>query len=575
MEATHIRPPAFDIVPELWLRPCMQALRPFGTLDPFLESGAIMGRKVANAGFLDALVRTDPCEAYHFFMPSPRERDRQRELLAARYPEAEAHGKFKILTRLDLPMALAGTDYAVFHLSDCITSQPRLAAARNALARSIFPITGTTHSLSYAAYGREFLAHLQPGTTARDAVVATSRAGRDVVGRIFEGLRRGYGLSPETHPAPRLARIPLGLDPAGWRALAGEERREARALCGIPAEAMALLVFGRISHSSKMDPLPLLRAVQRLVAAGTDPAGLCLVMAGWADDEAQGFLETLRALAGNIGLPLVLVTRPDEERKRLLFGAVDVFVSLADNPQETFGLTLLEAMAASLPVVASDYDGYRDIVDHGRTGFLAPTLGLADTGPRDVLAPLCYDNYTHLRLAQGLAVDVAAVAEALGRLAGDPGLRRAMGAAGRARLEAGFTWDVVVAEHVRLWESLAAAPVPDRERLRAVPHPSALAYGEMFAGYPTQVLSDAVRLVWSRAGRAVYRGRDFPLVYEGLGGEISPTALRTLLFLARGGCPGRMLAARLAAAEPSLDLFAAAFHVVWALKQDLLEKEAS
>lgn len=171
-------------------------------------------------------------------------------------------------------------------------------------------------------------------------------------------------------------------------------------------------------------------------------------------------------------------------------------------------------------------------------------------------------------------MDVAAVAAALKQLVADPGLRRAMGRAGRERAGAVFTWQAVVARHLALWEALAAAPIPDRASLRRLRHPAALAYGELFGGYPTAVLSDAVRLTWTRTGRAVYRGRDFPVVYEGLGPEVSLAALRTLLFLARSGCPGLTLAARLAAAEPGLDAFAARFHVVWALKQDLLEKEA-
>jgi len=574
MKAKSKRPPAFDKMAKVWLRRPMHAPRLFATLDPFVESGAVMGRKVANSAFLDALLRADPFDAYHFFMPSPRERDSQLGLLAARHPEAAGRGKFKILTRLDLPAALAATDYAVFHLSDCITSQPRLAAARNALAKNIFPITATTHSLSYAAYGREFLAHLWPGTTRRDAIVATSRAGRAVVAAFFASLRRGYGLDGRAYPAPEIATIPLGVDPADWGPLAGQERLTARARQEIAPDAVVLLVFGRLSHSSKMDLVPLFRAVQRLIVAGRDPAGLCLVAAGWTDDDAGPFTDTLAALAGNLGLPFRLVKRPSEATKRELFGLADIFVSLADNPQETFGLTILEAMAAGLPVVASDYDGYRDTVVPGRTGFLAPTLGLADTDPRDVLAPLCYDNHTHLLLAQGLVVDVAAVADALTALVGDAGLRQAMGRAGRQRVLAGFTWDAVVESHLALWEHLAGEPVGDREALRGMRHPAAMAYGELFKGYPTQNLSDAVRLTWSRAGQAVYRGRDFPVVYEGLGREISLEALRTLLFLARSGCPGLTLAARLAAAEPRLDAFSARFHVLWALKQDLLEKEA-
>lgn len=552
----------------------MHSPRLFGTLDPFYEGGHVMGRTVANGAFLDALLSADPFDGYHFFLPSAGDRNAERQLLEKRHPALVARNKLKFLTRLDLPRCLSDTDYAVFHLSDCIVNQASLAAARNTFSRTIFPITAPIHSLSYAHFAREFLRHLWPGTTARDAIVCTSRGGQAVVEGFFGSLRRGYGLSPEAFPAPSLARIPLGVDPAGYAPLAGEDRRAARARLGLPAEAVVLLVLGRISFFSKMDLLPLLRAMQRLIGDGVDPAGVCLVVAGWTDDEPGPLPGTLTELAANLGLPFRLVPRPDEAAKRALFGACDVFVSLVDNPQETFGLTLLEAMAASLPVVASDFDGYRDIVDPGRTGLLVPTLGLADTDPWDVLAPLCFDNQTHLLLSQGLAVDVAATAEALRRLIVDPGLRLAMGRAGRERVAAGFTWASVVARHLALWEDLARRPVPDRESLARRRHPSAMAYGELFAGYPTSRLDDTIRLTWSRTGQAVYHKRDFPVYYAGLAGVIREEALRTLLFLSRSPCPAATLAARLAAAVPGLDPFAARFHVVFALKHDLLEKAA-
>ena len=40
--------------------------------------------------------------------------------------------------------------------------------------------------------------------------------------------------------------------------------------------------------------------------------------------------------------------------------ASDMFISLADSYQETFGLTPIEAMASELPVVASNWNGYRN-----------------------------------------------------------------------------------------------------------------------------------------------------------------------------------------------------------------------
>ena len=555
----------------------MQTTRIWGTLDPFVEGGEVMGRKVANAGFLDALLAADPFDAYHFFQASPGERDRQRETLGRRHPGLAEQGKFKFLTRLDLPRCLSDTAYSVFHLSDCILYPAWLACLRNSLSREIFPITSTTHSLSYASFGRGFLSQLWPGTTARDAIVATSTAGLAVVERLFAALRRGYGLDPDRFPAPRLSRIPLGIDPAGYARSDADAARAARGRLGLPETAVVLLVFGRISHSSKMDLLPLLRALQRVLAGGVDPTGVCLVLAGWTDDDPRQVrdpvITLLSGLAANIGLPLRAFPRPSEADKRALFGLADIFVSLADNPQETFGLTLLEAMASELPVVASDYDGYRDLVVDGDTGFLVPTLGLPDTDPWDVLAPLCYDNHAQLLLAQGLAVDVAATARVLEALILDPHKRRAMGRGGRARVEAQFSWASVIDRHLALWEDLAARPVPDRATLGRTRHPSAMAYGEVFAGYATDRLSDAVRLTWSQTGQAVYRREDYPVIYEALSGLIRPEALRVLLFLARSPCPALTLAGRLAAAVPELDAFAARFHVVWALKQDLLEVE--
>jgi phosphatidylinositol alpha-mannosyltransferase len=79
---------------------------------------------------------------------------------------------------------------------------------------------------------------------------------------------------------------------------------------------------------------------------------------------------------------------------------------------ESFGMVLLEAMAAGTPVVASDIEGYRHVVTPGAEGLLVP--------PRDP----------------------AALADALIYLLRSPSLRMDMGRRGRATA-AGYTWDTV------------------------------------------------------------------------------------------------------------------------------------
>lgn len=77
---------------------------------------------------------------------------------------------------------------------------------------------------------------------------------------------------------------------------------------------------------------------------------------------------------------------------------------------ETWGQVTSEAMAAGVPVVAARATGAMDLVEDGRTGFLAP--------PRDV----------------------AAYADAIARIVADPGLRASMSAAGHARAAA-WSWE--------------------------------------------------------------------------------------------------------------------------------------
>ena len=69
---------------------------------------------------------------------------------------------------------------------------------------------------------------------------------------------------------------------------------------------------------------------------------------------------------------------------RSAWRAADIFVSLSDDIQETFGLTPVEAMAASLPCVVSDWNGYKDTVADGETGFRIPTTTIGPGAGIDI-----------------------------------------------------------------------------------------------------------------------------------------------------------------------------------------------
>lgn len=544
----------------------MLTTRIWASLDPFLEAGPVLGRTQANAAFLKALMRLDPYDAYRFYPASEAACRELSAKLQETWPRLWDSARLQVVQRRELPRLLAAEEHHVFHLSDCILNPSHLATLRNACSRKIFPITSVTHSLSYARYGQDFLRHLSPCTTARDAVVATSRAAVGVVNAYYRTLRQGYGLDPAAYPQPQVRHIPLGVDLDAYSPPDGQRREQVRQEQGFGGEVV-FLVLARLCHSSKMDFLPILRAFHRLILGGLPSASVRLVLAGWTDEEDWGG-HILVDLARNIGLPLTVVERPSDQRKWELYAASDVFLSPSDNLQETFGLTLLEAQAMGLPVIASDFDGYRDLVEHGHTGELVPTLGPSVSDGVDLMAPMGFDNHTQLILAQRLAVDVAAMAAAVERLAGDVALRCHMGLNAR-KLAESYSWESVAIRHVELWDSLWQEDVPDKP---AAKHPGNVAYAEVFEGYPTSLLGPGVQVARSRLGNAVYRGQDYPIVYEGLSGMIDPEILRALLVLARNPVDAQDLCERLRAAVAGLVQEDAQAHMLWCLKHDLLER---
>ncbi len=550
----------------------MKTQRIWGTLDPFHESGPILGRKVANEGFLNGLLSLDPFDEYHFFLSGEGVRKGLHSFLCKTYPALIEHNRVRIMDRRDLPAELAQREYFCFHQSDCINYPPHLGRLRNAYARNIFPITGTTHSLSYSNYGSFFLNHLWSGTTARDCIVTTSRAGRLVVENYFKHLREGFCLSEETHPAPQVRRIPLGVTPGELNPADEAQKAQAKRNIGIDSDdaRINILVFGRIAHYSKMDVLPLLRALQRLFANGLDRNSIRLLLAGWLDEE-DDFPDTLTQLCRNMGLDLSIIGRPSDKRKIDLFRAADIFVSISDNPQETFGITVLEAGAAGLPVIASDYDGYKDLVVNNETGILIETIGPEATPDLDIMAPLCFDNHYHLLMAQQTALETPKLAAALEKLINDKQLRLDMGLAGAERVRKNFSWSKVVESHVALWEELNTIPVNINE-LRDRLHPTQVRLGETFSHYPTRTLSPETKLVTGTTGQAIYHGKEFPLIYRGIDRVLNQEIIRKMAFLARKPISTAQLTEKIISMAGEMGERDAQFHILWSLKHDILEK---
>jgi len=231
-------------------------------------------------------------------------------------------------------------------------------------------------------------------------------------------------------------------------------------------------------------------------AAATLPATqqVLLVECGW---HANDFIAKAYADAAQLACPSVRVVTLDgrkAEDRQTAWASADVFCSLSDNIQETFGIVPIEAMATGLPVVVADWDGYKDTVRDGIDGYRIPTLmpaaGLGiDLAQRHALEIDSYDMYCG-HTCSLVAVDVQAAAQAFARLFAAPELRWQMGAAGRQRAQELYDWAVIIPRYEALWEQLGELRTAHAAALKPLRHPwpARMDPFHAFSSYPTALL---------------------------------------------------------------------------------------
>jgi phosphatidylinositol alpha-mannosyltransferase len=166
-----------------------------------------------------------------------------------------------------------------------------------------------------------------------------------------------------------------------------------------------IFFVGRLENRKGV--MDLLKAYRLLRKAGCD-CRLLLAGAGPLEKQVRRYLLTRRT--GGVEL----LGRISDAQKARLFATADVFVAPATG-RESFGIVLLEAMAAGKAIVASDIHGYRSVVRRGEQGLLVPPN------------------------------DPRALAEALRKLLRDDEERRRMGESGRVRARQ-FSWENVTAK---------------------------------------------------------------------------------------------------------------------------------
>jgi glycosyltransferase involved in cell wall biosynthesis len=410
----------------------------------------LFGATIAHQELLEATLKHIDDIAVHLFYP-PQRHGEPTPSTALTALQA-TYGSSKVLGYYypDLP-GLVRTNKYVMLCGGFLSSQ--FAQLRSATGAT-FPICciqHCCHASSRSVFPEALYSLLasMPG----DVLVTTSAAAKQFIDALQETLS-SYVWERLNVPVTlrgEIVHLPLGVD---VDALAPLNKSMCRDILGISEEKIVLLSVTRIDDEFKADLEPLLITVSRLLR---DHEDILLLLAGRDGDPGYGGY--IRGVIRNLEISdhVTIVPNFPHFTKRMLYSAADVFVTVSDNVQETFGLALLEAMASGLPIVAPAWSGFRELVSDNVTGFLVPAYWPPESAEFISGSAMFYlDKFAEKHIAQRTVIDLEALLNRIALLVSNSELRHTQGKAARARVRTEFSLTSVIKRYDALWRCQCA-----------------------------------------------------------------------------------------------------------------------
>ncbi|NBT82161.1 MAG: glycosyltransferase [Betaproteobacteria bacterium] len=368
--------------------------------DAYSTAQKIMGRQSAGKQLIAGLARKYPESRITGLGPALQSKTALEKQLRAGGHKGDL--AFELLPQAELLSELGTLYYPAPPTRELAYWRQRLGA------QQIFSVMGVTHTLASKSASDQIADLVLPPFEDWDALICTSKAAQrfteNLQAEMRDYLRDAIGATHFSRPLAALKLSAVPKSPAN-----DEQSRGAR--------------------------------------LGSGAAIVCLEAGVFPNEHIKNsFMTAQGAIAPHVRF--IHIPGQDEAAYRMGWQAADVFVSLSDNVQETFGLTPVEAMAAGLPVLISDWNGYQDTVRHHVDGFKVPTIQ-APAGAGELLAlrhMLDVDSYDMYigRASLATVVEPVALAEATLALASNHSLRQQMGAEGQRRALADFDWAVIL-----------------------------------------------------------------------------------------------------------------------------------
>ncbi len=319
-----------------------------------------------------------------------------------------------------------------------------------------FSLVGITHTISTPGPLRTLPTLPQAPLFNWDALICTSRAARSAIETLWNHSEKIWQLrGGQPANRPQLPIIPLGIHADDFLPVC--TRKEARQKLHLLDNAAVVLWTGRLELHCKAHHGATFRALAR-ASEECHQKPWVLLMYGTAVMNAipKALKEAASSICPNVEVRLL--DGHDLEVGALARAASDMALSLVDCLQETFGLTPVEAMASGLPIILSDWNGYRDTVVEGRTGYLIPTTSYQPGWKSVALKQLALDDeyldQVSARISSQISVDAECAGKALARLATSTERAIAMGALGQQRVRNNYDWSVILKRYEELLDEL-------------------------------------------------------------------------------------------------------------------------
>lgn len=456
------------------------------------ETKGINGRRVAGASFLSGFLRHAEVDEFVGLCAG----DASRRSFEATVKDSGRNLPVRTTTSAT-PQRIAPTGVVYFPAPNYAEELWR----RHQFGHHAYAICGITHTTATRAVTEGLFTLRAAPQMPWDAIICTSRAVHASLTAQMEVAdshlsARFGGTAP---PRPLMPVIPLGID-AGAFARSEAARAALRGRMGWGEKDIVITTLSRLAPYGKFDPLPFFLAMQRAQKLLGDERRLHYVACGiYLDTHSQKVFEGgARSLMPDVGY--VHLDGADAQARSEALSGADIFAFPIDNVQETFGLAPIEAMAAGLPVLTTDWDGMRDTVTND-VGIRVATRSLPSShtrgaGLNHVFGRMNYASYTS-GLAAVTEIELSATIRSILTLARDGALRARLGAAGQRRAHSVYDWSVIIPQMQALWAEQDALRRRFLDRSGPVPTgplPIALPPAEFFAAYATRTADTAGEL---------------------------------------------------------------------------------